>query len=81
MTPTPEGPAKDRRKQITKGTQDYLRFTGLGLSMAGIILGSCLGGWWIDKQLHWKFPVFTLVFSLLGIVGAMLHLFKETGRK
>ncbi len=81
MTRTPKDPPNPIKKEITKGSQDYLRFTGLGLSMVGIILGSCLLGWWLDKQLEWKFPVFTLAFSLLGIVGAMLHLFKETGRK
>lgn len=81
MNSTSKGPGPDRRKEVTKGTSDYLRYTGLGLAMMGIILGFCILGWWLDKQLAWRFPIFTLVLSLLGIVGAMMHLFKETGRK
>ena len=72
---------RSKREENTKGSSDYLRYTGLGISMMGIILVSCLIGWWIDGRLGWKFPVFTLVFSLMGIAGAMMHLFKETGRK
>ncbi len=71
----------DRRKEVLKGTSDYLRYTGLGITMAGIILGSCLLGWWLDGLIGWRFPALTLAFSLIGIVGAMVHLFKETGRK
>ena len=73
--------SSDRRKEVLKGTSDYLRYTGLGITMAGIILGSCLLGWWLDGLIGWNFPVLTLAFSLIGIVGAMVHLFKETGRK
>ena len=74
-------PDTDRRKGAGKDASDYLRYTGLGISMVGIILVSCALGWWLDGVLQWKFPVFTLVLSLLGIASAMLHLFKETGRK
>ena len=71
----------ERRKENTKGSSDYLRYTGLGISMVGIILVCCLLGWWIDGLIDWEFPAFTLILSLLGIAGAMMHLFKETGRK
>ncbi len=69
------------KKDVTKGTSDYLRYTGLGIAMVGIILGFGALGWWLDGLLKWRIPILTLSFSLLGIVGAMLHLFKETGRK
>ena len=29
----------------------------------------------------WRFPILTLVLALMGVAGAMLHLFKETGKK
>ena len=63
-----------------KSYNSYLRFTGLGFTMIGIILAFTFGGRWLDKQLVWKFPLFTIVLSLLGIVGSMVYLFKETGR-
>lgn len=73
---TPEDLRKAR-----KGYDNYLRYTGLGFTMLGIVLAFTFGGWWLDKQLHWPFPVFTLALSLLGITGAMIYLFKETGRR
>lgn len=73
---TPEDLRKAR-----KGYDNYLRYTGLGFTMLGIVLAFTFGGWWLDKQLHWPFPVLTLALSLLGITGAMIYLFKETGRR
>lgn len=63
-----------------KGYNTYLRFSALGLEMAGMILAGVLGGRWIDGRIGWEFPVFTLVLALSGIAGAMVFLFKETGR-
>ena len=71
----------DELDKARRRYQDYLRFSALGLQMMGIILAGLLGGWWLDRQLGWKFPAATLGLSLLGIVGAMVFLFKETGRK
>jgi hypothetical protein len=77
-----EGPdPKEELKKARKGYNSYLRYSGLGLQMAGVILAAMLGGRWLDAQLAWKIPVFTLLGALLGITGAMLFLFKETGRK
>lgn len=59
----------------------YLRFMGLGLTMAGIILAFTFLGWWLDGLLEWRIPVLTIVLALLGVAGAMFHLFRETGRK
>jgi hypothetical protein len=60
---------------------DYMRFMGMGLTMAGIVVVCTLAGWWLDARLTWRFPVCTLGGALLGITGALLHLFKETGRQ
>ncbi len=73
--------AEDDLKKARKGYDNYLRYTGLGFTMLGIVLAFTFGGWWLDRQLHWPFPVFTLVLSLAGIAGAMMYLFKETGSR
>ncbi|MBK6341604.1 MAG: AtpZ/AtpI family protein [Flavobacteriales bacterium] len=70
--------AEDDLKKARKGYDNYMRYTGLGFTMLGIVLAFTFGGWWLDRQLHWPFPVFTLVLSLAGIAGAMMYLFKET---
>lgn len=71
---------RDPVRKAREGYEGYLRYAGLGFTMLGIVLAFTFGGWWLDKQLHWRFPVFTLTLSLLGVAGALLHLFKETKR-
>jgi hypothetical protein len=68
-------------ERAKKGYTGYLRFMGLGLTMLGIVLCFVFLGLWVDRRLHWGFPVFTLALSLLGLAGAMMHLFRETARK
>jgi Putative F0F1-ATPase subunit Ca2+/Mg2+ transporter len=63
------------------GYNSYLRFTGLGFTMIGIILLCCYAGWWLDRAIAWKYPVLTIALSLLGIAGSMVYLFKETDRR
>lgn len=68
-------------KKVQRGYNSYLRFTGLGLTMALVIGVFCFAGWWLDEQVRWRYPVLTILLSLLGITGAMVYLFKETGKK
>ncbi len=68
-------------RKVQRDYNGYLRYTGLGLTMALVIGLFTFAGWWLDGQLHWKYPVLTIVLSLLGIAGAMVYLFKETKSK
>jgi hypothetical protein len=72
---------KETPSKPTQQVAAYLRFVGLGLTMMGIILAFTFAGMWLDGLLQWAFPLFTVLLSLFGIVGAMLHLFRTTGRK
>jgi hypothetical protein len=73
----------DKRKidEARKGYQNYLRYSGLGLQMAGAVLVSVLLGRWLDGVIGWKFPLLTMAGALGGVAGAMIFLFKETGRR
>lgn len=71
----------DNKRPLRNAYAGYLRFMGLGLTMAGIIIAFTFLGWWMDGLLEWKIPVLTIVLALLGVAGAMMHLFRETGRK
>lgn len=74
----------DPKKSLDKtrtGYNSYLRFTGLGFTMIGIILVCCYAGWWLDRAIAWKYPILTIVLSLFGIAGSMVYLFKETGKR
>ena len=76
---TPE--EKDAAGKVRSGYNSYLRFTGLGFTMIGIILVFCFLGYWLDGLIGWKYPVLTIALSMLGIAGSMVYLFKETGRR
>lgn len=68
-------------RKAKAGVDSYLRYTGLGFTMIGIILIFTFLGWWLDARISWKYPILTVVLSLLGITGAMVYLFKETARR
>jgi len=42
-----------------------------------IILAGTFGGIKIDSKLNWKFPVFTVVLSLLSVLIAMFLVLKD----
>lgn len=75
------GPSRRQGKRVRDGYNSYLRFTGLGFTMIGIILVFCFAGYWLDGVIGWKYPVLTIVLSMVGIAGSMVYLFKETAAK
>ncbi|HEX2617383.1 MAG TPA: AtpZ/AtpI family protein [Flavobacteriales bacterium] len=74
-------PTKPDLDKAQKQVKSYLHYSGIGFQMAATIGLGAFAGWWIDKQLHWGFPLFTLVLSLGGVAAAIYFLIKETGRK
>lgn len=74
-------PPTDPLKRAERGYNAYLRFSAIGLQMAGVILAGVFCGKWLDGLVQWKLPVFTLVLSLLSIAGALIFLIKETKTK
>jgi len=57
-----------------------MRYAGLGFQLVGSILVCMLIGYWLDRWVQPKFPVFILTFSVLGIVIAMVMLFRLIGK-
>ncbi|MCF8369587.1 MAG: AtpZ/AtpI family protein [Bacteroidales bacterium] len=45
--------------------------------MIAIILLGVLGGVKLDEWLHLKFPVFTVIFSMLSVVLAIYYVVKD----
>lgn len=69
-----EDPVAKRKK----AANPYMRLSGIGFQMAGIIGIGAYAGWWTDQRTGWKFPILTLLGSLGGVAIAMYILFKET---
>ncbi len=60
-----------------KNLNDYAHYSGIVFQMILIILAGTFGGIKIDSKLNWKFPVFTVVLSLLSVLIAMFLVLKD----
>jgi hypothetical protein len=56
-----------------KKVDDFIRYSGLAFEMLVIMGAGTFAGVKIDQWLGWKFPVFTLVFMILSVIGAIYH--------
>lgn len=64
-----------------KRPNDYLKYSGMGIQMAAIITGGVLAGIQLDKWLQIKFPIFTLVLTLLSVFLAIYYFIKDILKK
>jgi len=60
-----------------QNVENILKYSNLGVQMLVIIFLSVFGGYHLDKYLELSFPVFTLIFSLVGIFAAIYHAVKD----
>jgi len=68
-------------QQKRKSLNAYARYSSLGFAMIAVILVGVFGGNWIDGHFEFKFPIFTLTFTLLALGYAFYYLIKEVTRK
>ena len=66
---------KDRKNQ--ENLNNYSRYSGIAVQMLVIISIGVIGGMKMDKWLDTKKPVFTALFSLLGVVLAIYIVIKD----
>lgn len=60
-----------------KKQPDYLSRT---FQVAVIIGGATYGGYSADKAVGWKFPVFTLILSLIGVALGIYIFVRDSGK-
>ncbi|MBN8695117.1 MAG: AtpZ/AtpI family protein [Bacteroidetes bacterium] len=53
----------------------------MAVQMAAIIVGGVLGGIELDKYLKLKFPIFTLVLTLLSVFLAIYYFIRDIIKK
>lgn len=56
---------------------NYAKYTNLAFTMIVIILVGVFAGFKLDEFLKWKFPVFTVVLSILSVVLAIYYAVKD----
>lgn len=65
----------------SEGLKAYARYSSLAFQMLFIILAGVFGGREIDRMLEWKFPVFTVVLSVLSVFFAIYFAIKDLIKK
>jgi membrane protein DedA with SNARE-associated domain len=58
----------------------YAKYSSLALQMGVIIVAGAFGGREIDKHVNWKFPVFTLILTILSVIVALVYGMRELFR-
>ena len=69
---------KDQRKN---SLNSYAKYSNIAIQMLVIILLGVFGGFKLDQWLELKFPVFTVILSLLSVVLAIYLVTKDLLKK
>jgi F0F1-type ATP synthase assembly protein I len=69
------------QEKIAKSLSNYAKYSSLAFQMVAIIVVGVFGGIKLDQWLHMKFPVFTVVLSLLGTSMAIYYGIKDFLKK
>jgi len=56
---------------------DYARYSAMGFQIVAIIFMGVFGGYKLDVFLGLKFPIFTIILSLLSVFGAIYFVVKD----
>ncbi|MBV2245983.1 MAG: AtpZ/AtpI family protein [Lentimicrobium sp.] len=69
-----------RPKSSINSLNAYARYSAIAIQMGVVIAGCIIGGIKLDQWLNLKFPVFTVVFSLLGVSAAIYLLIRTVSK-
>lgn len=64
-------------EKTTKDLSDYAKYSSLAFQMIVIILVGVFGGMKLDKWLDTRFPVFTVVLSVVTVMFALYYSLKD----
>ncbi|MDA3778735.1 MAG: AtpZ/AtpI family protein [Bacteroidales bacterium] len=72
----------ETKSEIKKETKQYLKYSNLAFQMIAIIMVAVFGGIKLDEVIQKiEFPLFTFVFSILGVVFAIYYAIKDFIKK
>lgn len=77
---TKENNKKTNRSKSKKYLDSYARYTSIAFQMLAIILIGVFGGIKLDEWLELKFPVFTVILTILSVVLAIYYAVKDLVR-
>lgn len=72
---------KQHQQKNDQGYASYARYSALTIQVGVIIFAGTFGGYKLDAYLNLKFPVFTLILSLLSVFAAIWLLARDVLKK
>lgn len=71
-----ETPSK--KKKVKEQYNSYLKYTGLAMQMLVTIGVAGFIGFWLDRQIGWKFPLLLLLFIMAALFGIIYGIIKSS---
>jgi hypothetical protein len=71
----------NNKKKTGSSMQSYAKYSSLAFQMLFIILAGVFGGYYLDRWLGIKFPVFTAVLSVGSVVLAIYYAIRDFIKK
>jgi F0F1-type ATP synthase assembly protein I len=72
--------SNQKKKRINK-LNDFAKYSSLSFQMIFIVMAGVFAGIYLDKWIAWKFPLFTMLLSIAGIVLAIYYAIKDFLKK
>lgn len=72
---------KKNKNKPSDYLNSYARYSSLAFQMLFIILAGVFGGIKLDEWLQWKFPLFTVILSLLAVILSIYYAVKDFMKK
>lgn len=70
-----------KKQKNNTGFASYSKYSALAIQAGLLIFGGTFGGFKLDRWLNLKFPLFTLVLSLLAVFAAIWLLVRDVLKK
>lgn len=64
---------QNKKKQLN----NYIRFSAMGLQMGVTIAVGAIFGQWLDEKYPNSFQMYTVIFSLLAVFGAIYNVVRQ----
>ncbi|WP_066222738.1 AtpZ/AtpI family protein [Formosa haliotis] len=65
------------KEQQKKQLNNYIKFSGMAFQMIAIIGVLTFIGVWLDGKFPNQYSAYTVIFSLIGVIGAIYQIIKQ----
>lgn len=72
---------KNNFKETKKNFNSYAKYSSIAIQMGVIIALGVFGGVYLDELMHFRFPVFTVILSLVSVGAAIYIAIKDLLKK